>query len=185
MTIQLVLAATEGYLRRFETPTTPQELSRHRIVRLSSPRPYITLTDADGEQHRVDTLAQLETNDSRTAQRAVRAGLGIGLSSTRALHRDPHLRRVMADYRLPRISLAAIYARASRPSWPASRSPWRRSPACRARPRRLPEPPDRRCSVVSDNEQVTGPPSGGLFTGSDGCRGPRSNGRNPIFHKQA
>ena len=109
--VTLVLAASETYLAEAGTPRRLADLSNHRTVhfRTHPPTSSWTLTDRKGRQHVVRVKACLEADDGRALTDAIRAGLGIGATSTRVVRGHPELRRVLPGYVGHTFPLFAVY----------------------------------------------------------------------------
>lgn len=106
-----VLVASATYLSEHGAPRTPQDLHHHKSVRFTSDQPQTSwvLRDAQGTEHVVPITSQVEANDGRALLDAVRAGIGIGLTSPRVLRHEPTLQRVLPGYHLTPFPVYAIY----------------------------------------------------------------------------
>lgn len=101
-----VLCASADYLQAHGIPTAPEELTRHRMVRLRAPgsrlRPIGLLNPAEGGR-RVDVQPgwYVQSNDDETTYQAALAGAGITLLPELALTARSHagqMRRVLAPW---------------------------------------------------------------------------------------
>lgn len=106
-----MLVATRAYLDRHGTPNTPQDLAHHAHVLFhrDPPQSSWTLRGPDGEDQVVSIESRFEASDGRTLMDALRAGLGIGLTSPRLLRTMPELVRVLPEYSLGSIPVYAVY----------------------------------------------------------------------------
>ena len=109
--VQLVMVASETYLAEVGNPETLEDLVAHRTVhfRRSPPETSWTLTGDQGEHYTVPVEGCLEVDDGRALIDAMRAGLGIGMTSERLLRAHPVLRRVLPGYRGFRFPVYALY----------------------------------------------------------------------------
>ena len=107
----VVLAASSTYLEEMGTPESPADLVRHRgLPIVAEPTQHaFTLLDRAGDSTTVPITPRVELDASRTMLDAMEAGLGIGMTSTRALRRRPKLQRVLPDYIVGRFPLHALF----------------------------------------------------------------------------
>jgi DNA-binding transcriptional LysR family regulator len=112
---QAVFCAAPEYLRRHGVPATPQDLQRHRCLRLRAEgtrlRP-MTLIDPteDDRQMEVDVPAVVIANHTDALMRATLAGAGISSQPADLIApmlRSGELQRVLAPWITNRISLVA------------------------------------------------------------------------------
>jgi DNA-binding transcriptional LysR family regulator len=110
-----VFCAAPEYLRRHGVPATPQDLQRHRCLRLRAEgtrlRP-MTLIDPteDDRQMEVDVPAVVIANHTDALMRATLAGAGISSQPADLIApmlRSGELQRVLAPWITNRISLVA------------------------------------------------------------------------------
>ena len=116
--VELLLAASEGYLARRGLPTTPQDLLDHDTIHFRTGGPALPwrLVGPQGREHVVSPEGRFEANDGRALFDALRSGLGIGLTSRRMLVTDARLSQVLTDYALPPVPLYAVYPAANKRS---------------------------------------------------------------------
>lgn len=102
-----VLCGSMQYLQIHGVPEEPEDLSRHRMVRLRTPGTRlhaITLTNPAEDDRRIDVEPggwSVMSNDDETAYQATLAGAGLTLLPELALTARPHggqLRRVLAPW---------------------------------------------------------------------------------------
>jgi DNA-binding transcriptional LysR family regulator len=116
-----VLAATPEYVRRHGSPRTPNDLIKHRCLRLLSnpPQDQWTLVAANGKpgaEFAVPVGGNYQADDSRVLGDAVYAGLGIGLRSApecAAGVRKKTLVRVLPAYRFAPMDIYAYMPKGS------------------------------------------------------------------------
>lgn len=120
-----VFCAAPAYLKRHGEPAAPEDLLRHRMLRLRLPgaRPGpVRLIDPQDEAHalEVDVQPVLTANHTDTLLRATLEGGGISsqpIDLVAPLLRDGRLRRVLAPWITARLSLlAAVPSRKFMPS---------------------------------------------------------------------
>lgn len=108
--VKPVLAASQAYLERRGTPTSPQDLLAHDTLRFTgAPGSSWVLTDPGGKEHVVPIDCRLEADDGRTLMDAIVLGLGIAFTSVRILRSDPRLVQVLPDHRIGSFPVFAIY----------------------------------------------------------------------------
>jgi DNA-binding transcriptional LysR family regulator len=115
-----LLCGSVHYLQAHGIPAVPQDLSRHRMVRVRTPGTRlhaITLANPAESNRRIEVAPawSVMSNDDETAYQAALAGAGLTLLPELALTARPHggqLRRVLA----PWVSVAAVKLVASMPS---------------------------------------------------------------------
>lgn len=107
----VVLAASAAYLQEMGAPSSPADLVRHRALPIVAEpaQTAFTLHDAEGDTVTVPITPRVELDASRTMLDAMEAGLGIGMTSTRALRRRPTLQQVLPDYIVGRFPLHALF----------------------------------------------------------------------------
>lgn len=101
-----VLCGSVQYLQIHGVPEVPEDLSRHRMVRLRTPGTRlhaIALTNPAGGDRRIEVAPawSVMSNDDETAYQAALAGAGLTLLPELALTARPHggqLRRVLAPW---------------------------------------------------------------------------------------
>ncbi|MCR9124389.1 MAG: LysR family transcriptional regulator [Phyllobacteriaceae bacterium] len=112
--------ASPGYVARFGTPTTVDDLDDHRIIAFGEPAPdylqelnsLLALGREDGEPRR----AVLEINSIMSIKRAVQRGVGIAMLPDYAVERDTGLVRVVEGVALPSFDTYFAYAESMRSS---------------------------------------------------------------------
>lgn len=108
VTVKWQLAATPDYLERHGTPRRPEDLRRHRCLRMVSDAPQEEwhLVDARGRVIATPVTGSFEADDSRVLGDAVYAGVGIGVRPRRELAEA--VKRGQLIRVLPRFSFEAI-----------------------------------------------------------------------------
>jgi DNA-binding transcriptional LysR family regulator len=112
---QAVFCASPDYLERFGTPLVPQDLARHRCLRLRSPgvrlRAMTLIDPSDGDRElELEVPAVVSANHTDTLMRATIAGAGISSQPAdlvAPLLKTGELRRVLAPWITNRVSLVA------------------------------------------------------------------------------
>lgn len=109
--VTLVLAASEAYVSTFGEVVEPDALSGHRTVQFRAHPPVSSwsLTSLAGERVVVPVEPGLEVDDGRALLDALRAGLGVGMVSSRVLRGHPELRRLLPAWRGASFPLFAVY----------------------------------------------------------------------------
>lgn len=108
-----VVAAT-AYLARRGTPRTPQDLVAHEWIALSvmpTPRTHV-FTSPAGRQERVRLSGAVSVSAAAAMRNLVQAGVGIAAFPDSMVAADVaagRMRRLLADYRLPKLFLYAVY----------------------------------------------------------------------------
>lgn len=108
-----VLAAAPAYLERRGHPRNPEELIRHRCLRLLSnpPQNEWTLVDRRGREVCVSVRGAFEADDSRALGEATYGGLGIGLRPSgecARAEREQRLERVLPGFRFQPLDVYAL-----------------------------------------------------------------------------
>ncbi len=88
-TIPRVIVASPAYLQRAGTPTSPAELSAHRII--GGPAtlvPAAWMFERDGKSETVELLPHFSTNDNEATVGAATAGIGITSTQKWACRRE-------------------------------------------------------------------------------------------------
>ena len=116
--VQLLLAASEAYLERRGTPSTPADLADHDTLHflLDPPARSWALLDAEGTAHDVPVSVRFEASDGRALLDAMLAGLGIGTLSSRLLRAHPQLRRVLPEHHFRPFPVSVVYPTSGRRS---------------------------------------------------------------------
>jgi DNA-binding transcriptional LysR family regulator len=112
---QAVLCAAPDYLKRYGTPAAPQDLARHRLLRLRNPGVRmgpLRLLDPTQEDRvlDLDLPAAMSANHTDTLLRATLEGGGISsqpLDLLAPLLKDGRLQRVLAPWITAHLSLVA------------------------------------------------------------------------------
>jgi DNA-binding transcriptional LysR family regulator len=112
-TVAWRLAATPDYLARCGRPRVPNDLTKHRCLRLLSDRPQLEwrLVDVQGREVVVEVGGSFECDDSGALGDATYAGLGIGVRPDHELTRaieDGRLEAVLPGYRFGNFPRYAI-----------------------------------------------------------------------------
>ena len=122
---QSVFCASPGYLRQFGEPTAPEDLLRHRVLRLrlpgAKPGPLRLIDPQHAERVlEVDVESAFTANHSDTLLRATLEGGGISsqpIDIVAALLKEGRLQRVLAPWITAHLSLlAAMPSRKFMPS---------------------------------------------------------------------
>ena len=106
LNMNYVLCGSVQYLQVHGVPEAPEDLSRHRMVRLHTPGTRlhaIALTNPAGGDRRIEVAPvwSVMSNDDETTYQAVLAGAGLTFLPELALTARPHggqLRRVLAPW---------------------------------------------------------------------------------------
>ena len=111
--IRFVLCASPDYLARFGTPSTPADLSAHRILRYDAGgNQPLRLRDADGKMQTINARNPIIANNGDFLRDMAAAGHGIYATPTfiawEAIS-DGRLVTVLEDYPQPEISAWAVY----------------------------------------------------------------------------
>jgi DNA-binding transcriptional LysR family regulator len=119
--IPRVIVAAPTYLDHAGAPTTPADLTKHRIVGGSAAAvPTAWAFDRDGEKVTVELQPHFSTNENEAAVAAATAGLGITSTSEWACQRElgtGALVRVLTDWKTADIPVHAYF-----PMGPATRA---------------------------------------------------------------
>jgi DNA-binding transcriptional LysR family regulator len=122
---QSVFCASPAYLREFGEPEAPEDLLRHRVLRLrlpgAKPGPLRLMDPGHaGRELEVDVVSAFTANHSDTLLRATLEGGGISsqpIDIVEALLKEGRLQRVLAPWITARLSLlAAMPSRKFMPS---------------------------------------------------------------------
>lgn len=109
-----VICAAPAYLERFGTPETPEDLSRHNCLRLSTVARWNDWHFGDPETKRTVRLdGNFEANSADAIYHATLAGLGVARLSTYLVGGDicaGRLVRLLPDYVDESSDIVAIYA---------------------------------------------------------------------------
>src|SRR5690606_6314011 len=111
-TCHSVLCAAPGYLARYGTPQTPQELSRHNCLTYAYFGRSLWQFERDGEPVGVPVSGNISANESTVLLEATRAGAGISLQPLYAaapLLRDGSLVQLLPQYRAEALGIHALY----------------------------------------------------------------------------
>ena len=111
--IRLVLCASPEYLADFGAPSTPDDLSDHRILRYDAGgNQPLRLQDRDGKTHTVNARSPIIANNGDFLRDMAAAGHGIYATPTfiawEAI-RDGRLVTVLDDFPQPELSAWAVY----------------------------------------------------------------------------
>jgi DNA-binding transcriptional LysR family regulator len=112
---EAIFCAAPSYLERFGEPAVPEDLQRHRCLRLRMPgmrlRPMALIDPTQGDRQRVvEVPAVLMANHTDTLLRATVDGAGISsqpIDLVAPMLKNGQLRRVLAPWITTRISLVA------------------------------------------------------------------------------
>jgi DNA-binding transcriptional LysR family regulator len=120
-TIPRVIVAAPKYLERAGAPTTPADLTQHRIIGGSAAAvPTAWAFERDGDKVAVDLEPHFSTNENEGVVAAAVAGLGVTSTSEWACQRElasGSLVRLLTDWKT-----AGIPVRAYFPMGPATRA---------------------------------------------------------------
>ena len=111
--IRLALCASPGYLAKQGAPSTPEDLSDHRILRYDAGgNQPLRLRDRDGKTHTVNARSPIIANNGDFLRDMAAAGHGIYATPTfiawEAI-RDGKLETVLDDFPQPELSAWAVY----------------------------------------------------------------------------
>lgn len=113
LTVHVSLYAAPAYLARHGTPTTPEQLDRHRIVSYqrdaSSPMRDLDWALRAGREEDAARSPTLEINNVYGMLRAVESGLGIGSLPDYMASANPNLVKVLPDLLGPSFDIFFIY----------------------------------------------------------------------------
>lgn len=117
-TVHFHIYASPGYLARFGTPDSVEELDKHRIIVFGEPAPdyllelnsLLSLGRNDSEPR----TAVLEINSIMSIKRAVQRGVGIAMLPDYAVEPDAGLVRIIEDVALPSFDTYFAYAESMR-----------------------------------------------------------------------
>ncbi|MGD8785479.1 MAG: substrate binding domain-containing protein, partial [Thioalkalispiraceae bacterium] len=113
-TVSTVVCASQAYLDRFGTPSTPEELIDHACLTYSYlPNPgQWTFIDMLGQLQHVRVGKGLQSNNGDYLKQAAMAGLGIVRQPTfigyEAIQKG-QLIPILQDYQIPSVNAYAIY----------------------------------------------------------------------------
>ena len=110
--VRLILVASRAYLAAYPPVRSPEDLAGHSTVHFRTEPPQATwvLTDARGEETVVAVTPRVEVDDGRALTDAMRAGLGIGATSSRVLLGHPDLASVLPGFTAAVFPIYAVYA---------------------------------------------------------------------------
>lgn len=105
-TMDYVLCGTAEYLQTHGFPGSPEDLSRHRLVRQRAPGSRVRALELvnpeeGGRRVEVESISAIVSNDGETAYQAAMSGAGLTMIPARALTARAHrgqLRRVLAPW---------------------------------------------------------------------------------------
>jgi len=108
------VVAAAGYLARRGTPQTPQDLVAHEWIALSvMPTPWTRVFESpSGRQERVRLSGAISVSAAAAMRHLVLAGAGIAAFPDSMVGADVaagRMTRLLADYRLPKLFLYAVY----------------------------------------------------------------------------
>jgi DNA-binding transcriptional LysR family regulator len=110
---RLAIFGAPAYLRRHGRPGTPEELSSHRSVVFTEPRPMQELLFAQGSREvRVKLNAVMMSNDGEALLSALRRGVGLGAFPSFMARGDVEAGRiepVLQGWSLPEYRVFAVY----------------------------------------------------------------------------
>jgi DNA-binding transcriptional LysR family regulator len=108
-----VLAASPAYLASFGRPTTPDDLSVHRMLVYNlALDPYVLHFRRGEDARSVPITSALDANDGQIICAAARAGLGIVIQPLYIIHDDivaGRLVPLLEDWHLPRLTINLAY----------------------------------------------------------------------------
>ncbi len=106
-----VLCASPGYLKRYGSPTHPDELVHHRCILIGERRRAVWRFEGD-ESHAIEVAAAFVTNDGGAAHALALEGAGITRKSIWDVGdhlASGRLVRVLPAYSIPAAPLSALY----------------------------------------------------------------------------
>ncbi|WP_416191848.1 LysR family transcriptional regulator [Neisseria sp. CCUG12390] len=110
--IHSLLVATPDYLSRFGTPTTPQDLTRHRYLAHANVNQKTWRFFRDGKETALELTSPFSVNDSNALLNCVLSGGGIAMLPKYMVNgylAQGRLKTVLTDWALPVYSLYALY----------------------------------------------------------------------------
>ena len=112
-TIRHNICASPAYLARFGTPTHPDDLHHHRILRYKSPTGLVhRLTGANGQQYELGGQTAMLSNNGDFLRQAALEGLGLFFTPTFISYenvQDGSLIPGLTDYQTIELGAYAIY----------------------------------------------------------------------------
>ena len=115
LTLRYNIYATVGYLQRFGTPTTAEDLDNHRIIvygddtRSVAPMPEINWLLAAGANPNRPRHPILEVNNVYAICRAVKSGLGIAALPNFLAPETDDLVQILPDLKGPKLDAYFVY----------------------------------------------------------------------------
>lgn len=111
--VRVVLVASPGYLERYGMPAVPEDLARHSCLHYTylASRDIWNFIGPDGA-HTLRVAGRITANNGDILMDAALNGLGIAHLPTFFVHQElraGRLRIVMPNYKIPEISLFAVY----------------------------------------------------------------------------
>ncbi|MCU7859422.1 MAG: LysR family transcriptional regulator [Candidatus Thiodiazotropha sp. (ex Lucinoma kastoroae)] len=112
--VRAIICASPGYLARYGTPETPEELSGHQGLCYSNlPEPQKwRFIDSNGASHTVRVENRMQANNGEIILQAAAAGHGVCLSPTFIAYQailEGRLVPILRDYVIPSATAYAIY----------------------------------------------------------------------------
>jgi len=112
MAIEWSVCASPEYLKKFGTPTRPEDLDNHRLVLFGEYRPPvqdINWLAEIGRRPGSPRRGLLEVNSLKAMMLAVQAGLGIAALPDYMHAEDEGLVRILTDVRPPKVDVYFVY----------------------------------------------------------------------------
>lgn len=112
--VRAIICASPGYLARYGTPKTPEELSGHQglcYTNLPEPQKW-RFIDREGSSHTVRVDNRMQANNGEILLEAAAAGHGVCLSPTFIAYRailEGRLVPLLENFKIPSATAYAIY----------------------------------------------------------------------------
>lgn len=113
-TEQRVVVATPGYINKFGTPKTPEELDKHNTLLYANPEPFNTwtFTNTCGNKHIVRVSGNYKINNCESLKELVLSGAGISLRPIWDVLpelKNGELVQLLPEYLPPSFTIQAVY----------------------------------------------------------------------------
>ncbi|MGH7042244.1 MAG: LysR family transcriptional regulator [Acetobacteraceae bacterium] len=112
MTIQWVVCAAPGYLKKYGMPQRPEDLDAHRLIVFGDHHPPVSdvnwLADA-GRRPGNPRRALLEVNSTQAMMTTIRSGIGLGALPDYLMAENHDLVRLLPDMKAPKVDVFFVY----------------------------------------------------------------------------